>query len=157
MTKYPNNPLWCQRHDRPYAILTRRDWDDAVASGHLTTEHVLVRVENALDYEFGRGAELGLDEDGFYRALVADGSHHEGGISIVLHPNDHPPPHVHIRFRSDPSIDLRMSIETGELLDGTAPPGWAKRVRKATGIVRGQSELLMTRWAEMQAAVQPFA
>lgn len=157
MSKYPDNPLWCQNHDQPYAILSQRDWDDAATAGHLTPEHVLARLRNALEFEFGRGAEMGFRADGFYNALVADATQHEGGITVVLHPNDHPPPHVHVRFRSDPNLDLRMSIETGELLDNNAPVGWSKRIRKATRIILDQTDLLMERWTEMQASVQPSA
>jgi hypothetical protein len=156
MSKYPGNPWWHHENDVPIAILDEFAWNEAAAGGHLTAEHILQRLENILEFEFGRGAEMGLAADGFYNALVADGWRLEGGVTVRLHPNDHPPPHVHLEFRSDPRLDLRLSIETGELLD-VAPAGWAKRIKAAAAQVLDLQSTLMERWSEVQASVQPSA
>ncbi|HMJ77436.1 MAG TPA: DUF4160 domain-containing protein [Iamia sp.] len=156
MSRYEGNPLWNQRSGQPFTIISPAAWDEAIVSGHLTAEHVLERLGNAIDFELGQGSDAGFNSEGFLDALVADSTRHEGGISVVLHPNDHPPPHVHIKFRSDPSLRLRMAIETGELLD-EVPAGWTRRLRKAAEIVRDESDLLMKRWMEMQDASPPHA
>jgi hypothetical protein len=68
MSKYPGNPWWHHENDVPIAILDEFAWNEAAAGGHLTAEHILQRLENILEFEFGRGAEMGLAADGFYNA-----------------------------------------------------------------------------------------
>lgn len=157
MSRHPDNPKWCQNHDRPYEILSQSEWDEAEAAGHITPDHVLARVRNAVEYALGNGAETGLDKDGFYAALVADGMQLAGGIKVDIYPNDHPPPHVHVTFNADRRKDFKLSIETGELLGPEAPEGWAKRLRTASKIVLEFKPFLQPRWDEMQASVQPSA
>ena len=155
MSKYPDNPQWCQNHDRPKAIMSRAEWGEAARSGHLTVEHVLLRIRDMLDFEFGNGEIEGLDEDGFLRALVADAMHFEGGVTVRLHCNDHPPPHVHVEFRSLPGEDFRVLIDTGELVGADVPSGWAKRMRRVSALVLDHRDLLLGRWEEMQLAQKP--
>jgi hypothetical protein len=149
MSRHPGNPYWCDEHDNPVAIMNQDDWDAAQASGHLTVEHVLLRLQDMLEYQFGSGAEMGLDENGFIVALVADGWRLDGGVTVHIFPNDHPPPHVHVRFRSDPKRQLRLAIESGEVLGADIPRGWAKKVRKVSAFVVTSQDLLMNRWVEL--------
>lgn len=155
MSRYPGNPWWHQATDTPFEITSRFDWDTAAAAGHLTAEHVLLRLENILEYDLAEGKNFGLSDDGFLNALVADGWRLERGVTVRMYPNDHPPPHVHLRFRSHPRLDLRVSIETGELLDDDAPDGWAKRIRSASSQVLDQRSILIERWNVMQNSVPP--
>lgn len=146
MSRYPDNPYWCQKHDRPLQ-LWRNDWDQAVDEGHLTVEHVLQRFLNIAAYEFGNGADMGFDEAGFRIALTADGMRLEHGISLHVYPNDHPPPHVHVRVRSDPSLKPRVNLESGQLMD-PVPPGMSKKVRQIRSYVRDHHNQLAAWWAK---------
>jgi hypothetical protein len=110
------------------------------------------RLRAMLEYQFGHGAQLGFDENGFLVSLVADGWQLEGSISVHLYPNDHPPPHVHVRFRGEPRWRLRLAIATGvagEPLDEFIPTGWSKKARKARKFVVESQDLLIGRWVEM--------
>lgn len=70
------------------------------------------------------------------------------GITVLLHPNDHPPPHVHIRFRSDPELQPAHGNRNRRTTRG---------LRKAAKIVTDRSDLLMERWMEMQEATPPHS
>lgn len=61
-------------------------------------------------------------------------------------PNDHPPPHVHIEFPGQPH-DLKLLIETGEVYQGTAPPGSRKGLRAVRDLLADQRDLLQEKWA----------
>lgn len=80
-------------------------------------------------YEFGENTDdwaMALDSEGFLTALVADGMRFDGGISVHVWPNDHPPPHVHILKKSESDgRSVKISLETGEV-EGD-PPEWASR------------------------------
>ncbi|MFD1848011.1 hypothetical protein [Arthrobacter flavus] len=73
MSKHPGNPYWCQTHDNPTGIYTRGDWDEAVAGGHITPEHVWERLYRIAIGEFGVMGPAGYDEDGFFLSLTAEG------------------------------------------------------------------------------------
>lgn len=109
------------------------------------------------EYEFGRGAELGLTAEGFYNAIVADGWVLDGNVKLRMWSNEHPPPHVHLEFKDNPKLKLRMGIETGELLGGNAPDGWSKRLKKIAAQVQVMAPLLMEHWAKVEAATHPSA
>jgi len=104
-------------HDRR-AIDSREEWDRARDNGTLTRQDVEARLQHIAVRDLGRLGSAGYDEDGFMSALVADGLRHEGIGWFKVWPNDHDPPHVHvIPFGHDKKVDLRFSLETGELLD----------------------------------------
>jgi hypothetical protein len=158
MSKYPDNPYWCQRHDHPIAPLTGTDWQEAMLKGHLTPEHVFSRLSDILEYALGEGIEIGLDEDGFLKALVADGYPLERGVTVRLCTRDHPPPHVHIEIKGDPRLRLRMDLESGQILDGDRQhPGLKKKLRVARRFVMDHQNLLLARWADVSAAAPATA
>lgn len=102
-------------HDRQ--IFTRGDWQRAVEEGWLTREHVENRLHNIAVRDFGELGSAAYDEEGFFSSLVADGYRVEGIGFFKVWPNDHDPPHVHVvPFGHDKKVDLRFSLETGELL-----------------------------------------
>lgn len=51
------------------------------------------------------------------------------GITIRLYVRDHPPPHFHAIYGDS---EATVSIETGELLEGSLPHGAARLVREWT-------------------------
>lgn len=97
-------------------IQFRTDWDHAIEEGWLTRAHVEDRLHNIAVRDLGVLGPVGYDEDGFWMSLVADGVRKEGIGWFKVYPNDHDPPHVHVRpFGED--FDIRLSLETGEELD----------------------------------------
>ena len=151
MTKHPGNPWWSQANDVPIVPSDLEAWNEARAAGHITVEHVLLRLEAivrvALDQPVDGGAAY--DEDGFVRALVAAGWSGEGGWRVQLHPNDHDPPHVHFRDKGDPKKEIRLSLATGEPLAGEAiPVGVKKKLARAGDFILENQDLLMSRWRE---------
>src|SRR5271168_4271863 len=102
MSKYPDNPLWCDAHDQPIALTNSDDWEEAKRSGYLTVEHIVARLEDILEYALDGELETGYDEEGFLRALVADGYLRNRGVTVRLHSRDHPPPHAHIEIKGHP-------------------------------------------------------
>jgi hypothetical protein len=157
MSKYPDNPCWCPSHDQPIALLTSSDWQEAEHQEHLTPEHVFSRLSDILEYALGQGEEMGLDEDGFHRALVADGYRLEGGVTVRMCTRDHPPPHVHIEIKGEPRLRLRMHLESGQLLDSPQPPGLKKKLEIARAFIAEYRDKLHTRWAEISAAAPATA
>jgi predicted ABC-class ATPase len=79
-------------------------------------------MSDILEYALGNGADLGLDEEGFLVALVADGHRLQFGVTVRLCTRDHPPPHVHIEVKGEPNLKLRMDLRTGELLGNGKRP-----------------------------------
>ena len=59
------------------------------------------------------------------------------GFVIQMHWRDHPPPHIHVRYRG---FQATVVIETGELLAGRLPPGALPILR--LWIAEHRSELL---------------
>lgn len=146
MSRYPGNPLWSHDNDVPVVIMTRRDWDEAIAAGHVTPEHVLVRLKNIADYAFDNISAIGYDSEGFVTALTAEGLPRPGGVTLYVYTHDHPPPHVHIKLRDHPDVKLRISLETGEYLD-TAPRGLStKKLRGFQRAVRECHPILAGWW-----------
>jgi hypothetical protein len=69
MSRYPDNPWWCQHHDAPIMIMTRSEWNKAAAAGYVTPEHVMLRLKNIADRVFDNETVVGFDEDGFVTSL----------------------------------------------------------------------------------------
>lgn len=112
-----------------HQIYGRADWDRALDEGWLTRTDIERRLHNIAVLDFGELGSAGYDEDGFFTSLVADAIRVEGIGHFIVHPNDHNPPHVHVQpFGRD--VDLRFSLETGDLLDERPPGVRSKHVKK---------------------------
>ena len=99
-------------------IWSRADWKRAITEGWLTRVDIENRLHNIAVHDFGQLGSAGYDEEGFISSLVADGVRVEDIGWFKVWPNDHDPPHVHVvPFGHDKQVDLRFSLETGELLD----------------------------------------
>jgi hypothetical protein len=156
VSKHPDNPLWNQATDAPWVIQTKEDWDEAVTDGYLTAEHVLARLEAMVRVAYDQPTDgaAAYDEDGFVRALVAAAIHGEG-FRVQVHPNDHRPPHAHFVDPGEPRQEVRLSLETGDPLDGeSVPVGQKKKLRKAKALIGEHHDLLMDWWREYQASQQ---
>jgi hypothetical protein len=49
-----------------------------------------------------------------------------GGVSIIIRPNDHPPPHFHVRFQG---FEACFEIETGNMMEGHINPIQEQKIR----------------------------
>ena len=150
MSRYPDNPWWCNNHDGPKLIPTRSDWAQAARGGYVTPEHVMMRLKNIADHVFGNETVMGFDEDGFVTSLTSAGLALGGGVALQVYPNDHPPPHVHIKVRSLPDAKIRISLATGDLLDDPPRGLPAKKLRGIQKLVREHHELLASWWENYQ-------
>ncbi|WP_159081404.1 DUF4160 domain-containing protein [Nocardioides sediminis] len=149
MSKHPGNPYWHQERDVPIMIMSRREWDAAAEAGHLTPEHVFTRLHNIAVYAFGEDMEspIAFDEHGFVLSLTAAGISLEGGITLRVYPNDHPPPHVHIELRSHPGAKLRLRLDNGEYLD-EPPKGLSTKKLNGFKAAITESHEVLTGWWE---------
>ncbi|QBJ94578.1 DUF4160 domain-containing protein [Rhodococcus sp. ABRD24] len=122
MSKYPDNPWWDHANDRPNPLMTKEQWEQADADGHITPEHVLFRLRNILVFAMGNPGPVGYDEDGHVISLVGASIQLEGGVKLRVCSRDHNPPHVHIEHSDFRGQKLRVNLVTGEFID-TAPRG----------------------------------
>lgn len=130
-------------------IWTRVDWDRAVQEGWLARDDVEARLYRLAVRDLGVSASAGYDEDGFFLALVADGKDVEGIGRFIVYSNDHDPPHVHVKpYGSD--VDLKFSLETGDLL-GEQPRGvTSKQVKNMRAALREIHAELGAWWEKAQ-------
>ncbi len=125
-------------------------WELAEAEGRLEAQGVLERLASMALYEFGENRDdwpMAFDEEGFLTALSAEGKSFDGGISIRVWPNDHPPPHVHILKKSEPDSQyVKINLETGE--SEGALPSWAsqKQLKKIKELIVKHHELFEGWW-----------
>lgn len=150
MSKHPDNPWWSQTSDQPMMPHDQASWDDAHAHGFLTADHVLLRLEAILRVAVGEPVDDGAsyNEDGFVIALVAAGWSGEGW-RVQLHPNDHDPPHVHFSDTGDRRRQIRLSLVSGEPLDGERiPPGVRKKLERASSFIMENQAMLIDRWQQ---------
>lgn len=147
MSRHPDNPLWDQAGDRPIAILDEHGWHQAKRAGHLTLDHVLHRLEDMLEFEFGNGEELGIGEDGFLTALVADSYQvPRSGIKVYIRTEDHPPPHVHVAFPGE-EAGLAIELATGEPRRGEAVPrGRTTHMKMIRNYLIEEKQMLLAEW-----------
>lgn len=96
------------------ALLTRSDWDQALADGVLTFGDVVERLRRIAVHEFGEEGAAGYDDQGFLISLTAEGLRMDSGETIRVHANDHPPPHVHIQRPG--KHDIKINLETGDAM-----------------------------------------
>lgn len=64
-----------------------------------------------------------------------------------MFPNDHPPPHVHIEFKSHPGSKLRVRLDTGEYTDDP-PRGLSTKKLKGFTAVITESHQVLAGWLE---------
>lgn len=125
-------------------------WELAEAEGRLEAQDVLQRLVGMALYEFGENRDswsVAFDEEGFLTALAAEGKRFDGGISIHVWPNDHPPPHVHILKKSEPDSNyVKINLLTGES-EGTLP-SWAnlKQLKNMQALIVKHHELFDSWW-----------
>lgn len=120
----------------------RSGWQLAESEGRIEAEDVLDRLVRMVLHQFGENYDawsMAFDDEGFLESLTAEGMRLEGGISIHVWPNDHPPPHVHILKKSaSDGNDLAINLATGEP-EGELPD-WVDR-KQLTKIRRSSSSI----------------
>lgn len=132
-------------------------WEQAESEGRLDADDVLGRLVFMALSEFGEDQgswPMAFDDDGFISVLTSDGRRFDGGISVHVWPNDHPPAHVHILKKSQPDNEyIKINLETAEL-DGDLPP-WAdsKQLKKMQKLVRDYHELFAGWWEKNHGEV----
>lgn len=135
----------------------RTGWEYAESEGRLEPEDVLGRLVFMALSEFGESENdwpMALDDDGFISVLTAEGRAFEGGISVHVWPNDHPPAHVHILKNSEPDSEyVKINLDTAEL-EGDLPP-WAdrKQLKKMQKLVRDYHYLFAGWWEKNHGEV----
>lgn len=152
MTSHPDNPHWCQEHDEPLMILSQADWDEASAAGHLTAEHVILRLQNIVVHALGQDlGSIAFDENGFVSALTSAGVRLESGVTLRVCTRDHKPPHVHIELSQYPDAKLRIRLEDGEYIEKNhrVPGGVSsKDLKRFQSLVYDHRELLSETWKD---------
>ena len=101
-------------------------------------------------HEFGVEGPAASDEDGFFVSLTAEGLQLEGGVTLRVHTNDHPPPHVHVQRPGEP--DIRINLESGDLLQPVPAGTSAKKLRKFQEVVQESHALLSSWWEKNYGA-----
>ena len=64
------------------------------------------------------------------------------GIKFVVHPNDHNPPHVHVKLSS--GAECRINLESGDFMD-TPPAGTQRAILR---MYRDNVEEIVGKWEE---------
>ena len=125
-------------------------WELAEAEGRLEAADILGRLTNMALFEFGENRgdwPMAFDDEGFLTALTAEGKRFDGGLSIHVWPDDHPPPHVHILKKSEPDSQyVKINLETGDLV-GELPP-WAthKQLKRMRALIVKHHQLFAAWW-----------
>lgn len=147
MSRHPGNPWWHQTQDAATAIFTRSEWDQALAGGFVTPEHVMIRLKNSLDHAFDNESHAGYDEDGFFVSLTAAGLRVEGGLTLIVYPNDHVPAHAHVSIKGHPEWKLRIDLRTAEFLD-PMPKGLSSKKLNGFRRIVLENHGVLARWWE---------
>ncbi len=129
------------RRPNPHpALLTRCDWETALADGELTVDDVVERLRRIAVHQFGKEGAAGYDDEGFLISLTAEGIRMDSGETIRIHAHDHPPPHVHVERPG--KRDIKINLETGDVIGQLPRDVRAKQLRvfKAT-IVENYDQL----------------
>ena len=69
------------------------------------------------------------------------------GIAIQMYYDDHPPPHIHVKYNEH---QARFAIETGELISGSLPARARRLVQEWIALRRAQ---LTDNWRRMEDGV----
>ncbi len=91
------------------------------------------------------GANEGLVRHWFSKAMPTGSSFY--GIVIRMFVNDHPPPHFHARYGE---YHVRVSIITGEVIDGELPRRAARLVKDWAEVRRVELEANWRRAEQME-------
>ena len=67
------------------------------------------------------------------------------GVAVRMFFNDHDPPHFHVRYQG---YRARISIASGEVIDGRLPPTVTRLVKEWTALRR---EALMRNWIAVRS------
>lgn len=70
------------------------------------------------------------------------------GIAIQMYYDDHPPPHIHVRYNEH---QARFEIATGSLLSGGVP---ARARRLVQEWIELRRDALLSNWARMELGEQ---
>ena len=146
VSRHPDNPFWHQQNDQAIVIY-RQDWDEAVAGGYVTTEHILIRLAGMMENALGPQEVdfVAYDEDGFIVALTAEGIWKDG-IQIRVNPDDHDPPHAHIIV---PGEKMKLTINLLDMtIDQDLPDGWSKKGKSIEAFTRKNQYKLLGWWAK---------
>lgn len=130
VSTHPNNPYWDQQADQPIVIY-RHDWDEALADGFVTREHIVLRLLGIVQHAYGvhDGDFVAYDEDGFVSALIAEGLPMSNGVKLEIYSGDHNPPHAHIKIPGVSRGRLTINLETFKI-EQQLPDGWSKKGRQ---------------------------
>lgn len=146
MSKYPNNKYWDHKFDAPVTLFTQSEWDEAEEGGFITAEHVFERSQRMLLHAMGVEGPAAYDEEGFFLALVADSTSEELGIKLVVHSNDHDPPHCHVKFQGRLVDDFRIDLITGDFLNDPPVEIRSKDLKKMKTVFVKHREILIEFW-----------
>lgn len=146
VSAYPGNPYWNHLTDQPIVIY-RQDWDEAVASGFVTREHVALRIRGIIQHAYGvhDGDVVAYDEQGFVTALTAEGLSMSNGVRLEIYSGDHNPPHAHIKIPGLEHERITINLETFEI-EQQLPDGWSKKGRRVEKEARANADKLITWW-----------
>lgn len=113
MSTHPNNPYGNQQTDQPIVIY-RQDWNEALADGFVTGEHIALRLLAVVQHAYGvhDGDVVAYDVDGFVSALIAEGLPMSNGVKLEIYSGDHNPPHTHIKIPGVSGGRLTRSLPT---------------------------------------------
>lgn len=139
-----------RRNSRP-ALLTRSDWDRALADATLTADDVLERLRRIAVHQFGEAGSAGYDDQGFLISLTAEGIRMDSGETIRIHVNDHPPPHVHIQRPG--KRDIKINLETGGVIGELPRDVRSKQLRGFKTTIIENFEQLGTWWFKNHGTV----
>lgn len=141
-------------------LIESAGWDLAATEGRLDANDVLSRFVKMALYEFGSGQDhwpIAFDQDGFVTSLTSEGIKFDGGLSIYIWPNDHPPPHVHILKKSERDDQyVKLNLESGEVMGEL--PRWAKRKQLARmkKLLAENHEILAGLWSKYHGVTVPL-
>ncbi len=137
-SRHPDNPYWCQQHDHPHPIY-RADWEQALADGYVTIEHLQARIEGMLHHARQTAGPIGFDADGFIIALTAAGIRMNDSIRFDIRTHDHEPPHAHIAVKGEPRLNLTINLQTAMIIEDL-PDGMSRTGRRIESFVRDNQQ-----------------
>lgn len=150
VVRHPHNPYWCQQHDNPHPIY-RADWDQALADGHVTIEHLQARIEGMLHHARQTEGPIGFDADWFIIALTAAGIRMNDSIRFDIRTHDHDPPHAHIVVKGEPKLALTINLQTATIVE-ELPGGMSKTGRHIERFVRDHQNQFLELWSSYQSS-----
>lgn len=140
------------RRPNPHpSLLTRSEWEQALAGGELTVDDVLERLRRIAVHQFGKEGAAGYDDEGFLISLTAEGIRMDSGETIRIHANDHPPPHVHIQRPG--KRDIKIDLETGDVIGELPRDVKAKQLRGFRATILENCDQLGAWWLKNHGTI----